>query len=333
MGMLAGLGSLGMGIGGMLAGSPASHVQTPQMWQMPWQTSAAQGALGGIQGLGQYNTYNIPKAQQITHGLVNNPYASAYQGGANVAGPLGQSQALGQYGVGQGLTALGAGTLPAWAGTVMNTAMDPQSALYARTLQQVQDQAGAQNAMAGVGTTPYGAGLTNMATTNFNIDWQNQQLQRQLAGLQGAGGALGTGANIAQTGQGMAAAAPGQYLTSSAIPYSTYGAIGQGQLSALTGMGQFGQQAANIPQMQLQDYLNYINAGTGATGAATGVGQLGLNQVGMGFGQNMANLGLGMYGAGRIGGAGYGVPGFGMSTGWGNTGGFNSPFMTGGWGY
>ena len=333
MGMLAGLGSLGMGAAGMIMGSPASNVQMPSMFQMPGMGSAAGGALGGIQGLQGYNTWNIPKAQQVTHGLVNNPYAPAYQAGAGTAGQLGQLQALGQYGVGQNLTNLGVNTLPSWAGTVMNTAMDPQQALYQRTLQQVQDQANANNAMAGVGTTPYGAGLTNQATTNFNIDWQNAQLQRQLAGLQGAGGALGTGANIAQVGQGLSASAPGQYLTSSAIPYSTYGAIGQGQLSALTGMGQFGQSASALQQQQIADYLNYIQQGTGATNAATGVAKTGLNQANLGFNQNLVNMSMLGGGLGALGAQGYGIGG----TGWGNSypGGnpMNAPFFQSGWNY
>lgn len=332
MGMLAGLGALGMGAYGLAAGSPASNVQLPQMWQAPGMNTAASGALGGIGGLNAYNLYNIPKAEKVTQGLVNNPYAPAYQAGANTAGGLGQLQALGQYGVGQNLTNLGVNTLPSWAGTVMNTAMDPQNALYARTLQQVQDQANANNAAAGVGTTPYGAGLTNQATTNFNIDWQNAQLQRQLAGLSGAGGALGTGANIAQVGQGLSASAPGQFLQSSAIPYSTYGAIGQGQLGALGQLGQFGQAASTLPQQSIQDYLAYIGAGNQATNAATGVAQQGLNQANLGFNQNLVNMSMLGGGLGALGASGYGIGG----TGWGNyyPGGspVNTPFFQQGWG-
>lgn len=333
MGMMAGLGSLGMGAAGMIMGSPASNVQMPQMWQMPNQGAAAGGALQGIGNLGQYNTYNIPAAQRITQGLVHSPYAGAYQQGAGTAGQLGQLQALNQYGIGQGITGLGMNQLAPYAGQVMNTAMDPQQALYQRTLQQVRDQTGAAGAATGTGMTPYGAGVQNQALSNFNIDWQNQQLQRQIAGLGAAGGALGQAGGLAQLGQGMAAAAPGQYLQGAGLPYGVQQQIGGAQMGALGALGQYGQQASQIPQQQIADYLNYINAGTGATNAATGVGGLGLQQAGMGFGQNLANLGLGLYGAGQIGGRGYGMPGFGSSSGWGNTGGFNTPFFQSGWNY
>lgn len=77
------------------------------------------------------------------------------------------------------------------AGQVMQTAFDPQQALYARTAQQLQDQTRAAESARGIGMTPYGAGVEGQTMANFNIDWQNQQLQRQLQGLAGAGSALG----------------------------------------------------------------------------------------------------------------------------------------------
>lgn len=79
--------------------------------------------------------------------------------------------------------------------SVWNTAQDPQSALYNRTQQQLVDQMNATNAMNGVAGSPYAAGLTNQGLSNFNIDWQNNQLSRQLQGLSGL-----TGANNAAGG-------------------------------------------------------------------------------------------------------------------------------------
>jgi hypothetical protein len=50
--------------------------------------------------------------------------------------------------------------------------------------------------------TPYGAAAEGNALSNFNIDWQDKQLMRQLAGLGSAtstyGGLIGAGSTAAQ---------------------------------------------------------------------------------------------------------------------------------------
>jgi hypothetical protein len=322
MGMIAGLGALGMGAYGLASGPPASNVQMPQMFQMPNQGAAASVALSGIGGLNAFNTYNIPGAQQATQGMLNPSQASWYGAGANQAAIFGQNQAMDQYRTGQAVTGLGMNQLAPFAGQVMNTAMDPQSQLYNYLYGQNQQQAMAVNAASGVGTTPYGAGLTNQADQLFNMNWQNQQLGRQIAGLGAAGGALGQAGSLAQVGSGLSAAAPGQLLQSAGLPYAVQQQIGGGQMGALSGLGQFGTAASGMNQQAISDYLAYINAGTGATSAATGVGQLGLNQANMGFNQGLTNQFMLGGGIGAIGARGYGVPGFGQSSSWGN---FNTP--------
>jgi hypothetical protein len=74
------------------------------------------------------------------------------------------------------------------ANQVLQTGFDPQHQLYDRTAQQVGDRANALNAMYGLNTSAAGAGLANDASRNFNIDWQNAQLGRQVQAL----GAYGT---------------------------------------------------------------------------------------------------------------------------------------------
>lgn len=273
LGGLAGLGSLASGIGGLFG----AGAQAPPQFNMPGMGQAASSALSGIGGLGQYNLYapNIGTAQNITSSLVNNPYAGAYQQGALTAGGMGQQAALNQYGLG--------GQLGAAGGAVLGTAFDPQSQLYNYTLAQTMAQQNAQNAAAGVGTTPYGAGLQDQNIAQFNMNWQNQQLARQLQGLQGAGGAY-------QTAAGLQGAAPQQYLTASAMPYSTYAGIGQGQLGALTGLGQFGQAASTLPQQQIQDYTSYLQTGNQAASVANqqavtqaALQNMYMNQIGAGL--------------------------------------------------
>jgi len=71
-----------------------------------------------------------------------------------------------------------------------NTALDPQQQLQDRTQQRVVDASRAGSSARGLAMSPYSAGIENEAVKNFNIDWQNQQLNRQVAGtnaLVGAG--------------------------------------------------------------------------------------------------------------------------------------------------
>src|SRR5262249_53792898 len=212
---------------------------TSAMGLIPTQNSV----LAGIPGLSQYNTYAIPGAQGITNNLVNNTGIPGFQQGAGTAGGMGMAAGLNQFGAGGSL--YGAG------GAVLGTGFDPQQALYNRTLQQVQDQTRAGKAAAGVATSPYGAGIEAQQTRDFNIDWQNAQLQRQLSALQGAGSAFGQASNLQS-------AAPGTFLQGSAIPYLTNQQIGQDQFRALQQMGQFGQGAATIPQQQIGDWMNFL---------------------------------------------------------------------------
>jgi hypothetical protein len=296
MGGLAALGSLGLGAYGASQGPPAAGVNIPQPW------GGVGGALSGAQtesahGLPQYNLWNLPLAQQTSMGLFNNPYAAQYQTAAGQTSPYVTGAALNQYGAGGGLYGGGYG--------VMQTGFDPQQALYQRTAQQVQDQTRAAESASGVATTPYGAGIEAQTMKDFNIDWQNAQLQRQLSALSGAGSAFGQGAQMQQQ-------APLSYLQGQALPYSTFGAIGGQQMGALSGLGQFGQSASQIPQQQI---ANMLNLGSVGGGQAYGAGTLGLQQAQQGYNQ-MAGYGQGMFG---------GLGGLANYTGWGGGG--------GGWGY
>ncbi len=236
-------------LGGLFGGNQVPQGPPPINVQ---GTGATQGnVLGGIQGLGQYNTYDIPGAQQYTNQLLNNPGTAGYLQGAGQAGQMGMQAGTNAFGAGGQLYGMG--------NQVFNTAFDPQSALYARTQQQLQDQTRASQAARGIQSSPYGAGVENKAMSDFNIDWQNQQLQRQLQGLQGAGNAFGQGAGLQSGGVGM-------YQQGSAMPYMANQQVGQNQMAALGQLGQFGQQAAQIPQQQIQDWQQYLNYGNQAAG-------------------------------------------------------------------
>lgn len=130
------------------------------------------------------------------------------------------------------------GALAPYASSALQTGFDPQQALYQRTQQQVQDQTNSQNAMSGVASTPYGAAVADQANSNFNIDWQNQQLQRQQTGAQTAEGLLGAGTSA---------------------------------LNAGTSANQAGfQLGSGINQQAIADFLAYLSGNTANSAAFTG---------------------------------------------------------------
>lgn len=316
MGFTSGLVGVGGALAGMFGGGGASSVNLPQQWNMPNMTGAATGAYGGIGNLAPLTNegYNaLPYAESLFNQMYGNQYAAGAQGGAGVASGMGTSAATGAYGAGNALMGAGVSALP-YGQQIMNTAFDPQQALYARTAQQTTDQTRAGLEARGMDNTPYGAGVEGQTMANFNIDWQNAQLQRQIQGagglnniFSGAGGAINQGAGIANT-------AAGQYLTASGMPYATNVGIGQNQQGAINNLIGTGQSGANLANVSIQDYLAYVQGGTNQQNANNATAQLGLNQSQMAFNQNMG------YGSAL----GQGAAALGK--GWGNTS--TSPFAT-----
>lgn len=211
-----------------------------------------------------YPQYALPQYQQISNDLVNNPYAQgAQQAGVNAgayAGQLAGQQAQGS----QTLQNMGNQAAP-YGQQILQTGFDPQSALYNRTQQQTMDQLQAANAMSGLSGSPYGAGVVGQGISNFNIDWQNQQLQRQATAASGYGAlnnAVGqdfSGANALGTG------AVGNYQNAGAIPYTTSTGISQTQLGGLGALGA-GIQGSYAPAQTLaNDYQSYLGLGNNAT--------------------------------------------------------------------
>lgn len=142
--------------------------------------------------------------------------------------------------------AAGIAPLQQGAQRVMQTAFDPQSALYNQLLNQTQQQAAVANAQTGA-YGPYAAGSINDAIRNYNINWQNQQLARQTQGLGAAGTAYGTAGQLGIGAGGLYGAA-GQELARAA-------GIGTeaGQLYGTA--GQLYDRAGNLTNQAAQLYL------------------------------------------------------------------------------
>lgn len=114
-----------------------------------------------------------------------------------------------------------------------NTALDPRHELYGRTAQQLQDQVRSSDSAHGVAMSPFSAGVENKAMSDFNIDWNNAQLGRQVAGTGALAGANQAATGIGQLGLGNRQFGAGQtgantnaFLT--ALSRMTGGATGMG---------------------------------------------------------------------------------------------------------
>lgn len=185
---------------------------------------------------------------------------------ANAAGVGGWEQGLGQQLAGA------YAPLQQGAGQVMQSGMDPQNALYARTAQQLQEQIRAAEAARGIAMTPYGAGVEGQTMANFNIDWQNQQLQRQLAALQGAGGALGQyGAGVAG-GAGLAQQGAGFPIGAMAGLFGAQNEALQPQIAANQAQQQMLMSLFSNQQQQQQQARQNQLSGLGGLGSLIGTG-------------------------------------------------------------
>lgn len=305
-------------VGASVAGAATSSLLSPSGGGTSSSSGQPYYTPGGL-GAADQAWQDLLTSQQ---GLYNagNPYAGGYQGAANYAGnrfwDLG-NQATNVAGIqyAQSDAARQAQQYLQGAGRdVFNLALDPQNALYNRTQQQLTDQVNAGQALRGLGTSAVGGSEYNQAMSNFNIDWQNQQLNRALQGAQGLSGLYGQAGNYAQASaqdlaQGLGAYNTGAnaYLQAGQTPYGAANTIQNQQLAQAQGI-----------QGQIIPYLNY---GQGAVGNAYAAGSQNAGAAGALVNQGIQGLGSAAqnYFAGSGGGGGYGYSGpgslFGGSTG------------------
>lgn len=263
----AGLSIMGS-LGGMFGGGD-DKPEAPKTYQPQWALDADRSAIYGTNQLPSYNAYsqNYGQAQDITQNLVNNPYAAQFQQGANATAGLGWNTGLNQTGAGNDLMAAGQGMLP-YAQSILQTGFDPQNDLYKRTLQQTTEQQRAGQTARGIAMTPYGAGLENQALSNFNMDWQNNLLNRQNTAAQGAGYLANSGGNAINLGQNVSTLGLQTLQNASSLPYATANTIGGNQLGALGTFGQFGKGATDLANVPIQNYLQYLGLTNQAGGVA-----------------------------------------------------------------
>ncbi len=142
---------------------------------------------------------------------------------------------------------------------IQSQAFDPQNALYQRTMQQLQDQTRAGLEARGLGMDPFGAGVEGSTMSNFNIDWQNQQLQRETQGAQAIGSLAQEGAGLQQSGaqlQNQAAQATADF---SQAPMDLWNSIMQTQTDAVNQYQDYGLKAMIPGQMTFKNWQDVQN--------------------------------------------------------------------------
>lgn len=189
------------------------------------------GALGNQVGTDALALYNRGMATDWQ------PYLNASQQAGDMMSGL--SPLATQYGdrlSGLGDAAVLQGGRMFDAGNLMwDRALDPQNALRDRMMHDISQRSRAGSTARGYGMSPYAGGLESQALSNFDIDWENNMLNRLGMGMQG----LSTGTQGGLQANQMA----GQDWTS---------ALGLYQLAP-----QFMQQGASMPlqaRQAMQDY-------------------------------------------------------------------------------
>lgn len=310
--------------------------------------SGLAGLSGGI--LGMKNAGDLPRGynyyqdgydanselwnalQSITQGAktANPQLNAAYQNllGIDTSGLIGAGEQAGQqFGGLADLAQLYGGQLGQQANQqfsagqdIYNLARDPNNQLHDRMQQQVVDANRSGQSARGIGMSPYGAGLENQAVSNFNMDWQNNLLNRASTGINSMDqanylGGMDLGNSMASFGQ-----APGYTMSAGQAPIqaqqTAYGlpidwtqmymqGLGSTQGNVASGMGSYlqGTQGAQnqmySTDLQRADLHNQMQQQ--AQYGLAGGGQSSTNFMGgsqSGFGNPMNWIGMGGMGGG-----------------------------------
>ena len=274
--------SIAGSIGASLAGNVLGSVLGPDTPDAPnyqtWQPGYTGQADQQWYNLSQANQKNNPyqqyaqQFQDVYNKQYNNPYAAQAQTASNNAGNAYTTIGNQSVGNAQNLGGQSMAMLP-YIQQILQTSLDPQGALYNRTLQQTQDQQRVGQAARGVTMSPYGAGLENQALNNFNIDWQNNALQRQATGLGSATSALTGATNTASAANNLGTAGAGAIQQGGALPYQTAQGQGTDQYNALSNLVNSSLGTNQLNSANMAALLSYMGLGANQSNAQGGFTQ------------------------------------------------------------
>ena len=230
--------------------------------QMGTNAQSAQNAgTGYLNSLNQSNAINYNPYQQAAN------QAGAQYG--QLAGVAGQQEQ--QYGQAAQTAQNQQSSLYGAGNTIMNQAMDPNMAQYNQYANQLGGQVNAGQAARGLGNSPVGGQEYNNAMSNFNTQWNTQQLQNMATGanamgqLNNAGVQQGQlqGANMAAQ-QAAGANQAGYTQQSGAVPLNAQQYVAQQPGAAANAYTQGMQGINNIYQQQGNLGTSYMNGGISA---------------------------------------------------------------------
>lgn len=164
----------------------------PASFQMPNQTQAANNAYDAIGGMEA-----MPNFPQQTY--------DAYAPGATqqISQPTGYNPAD-TVAMGNNISRLPQEYLP-YVRDMMAEGFNDNNEVYGRAAHNLTEQVRSGLGVRGLASGPYGAGVENQAMSDFNLDWQDRQLDRMtsafgaaLPGFATAGQQMGYGQDVAQ---------------------------------------------------------------------------------------------------------------------------------------
>jgi hypothetical protein len=268
VGIAAGLNSI---FNGPSAPNPSDY-----MYYNPYQSGIA------ATNWTNANLSAIPLEQQLS-GAVTPSLLSAI--GSGLATPTGSLNALppqlqqaygGMANTDQLYAALlgrtGANALTSLPQAGMSTylnALDPQNALHDKLLSSVLEQSGAGQAQRGIQIGGQGQALSDEAGSNFEMNWANQLLGRQVQGLTALEQATNTGAqagtNTLNASSNMFGQVPGALTGAATAPQAPASLQSQFLSSILQQLGGAYQTYGVGPYQQIQNQaIPFLSQGAGA---------------------------------------------------------------------
>lgn len=270
-------GMLGSAVSGGFGGSSMPSYNGSSIYQPTNMAGANQDWNTQEQANIANNPYtaNNSNLNNLLSSVWTNPYGGAAQTSANTAGGALTSTGNAQLGAANNDYVMATGDQNA-ANQVLNTAFDPQSALYKQSLQNLNDQVNANEAARGITMGGVGSQILNNADAQFNTDWQAQQLANQVQGLQAASGANVNASNINAQGGNIATQGAGNIAQGGMLPYTTYTNDIGNQLNTAAPIMGTQAQANTLNQNNIDSLLQYMGYGTKAGTAQTGAAQTAL---------------------------------------------------------
>ena len=263
------MGGAVSGVVGGLFGSSNTPSQPNLNVYQPTGTAAADTSFQTLlnqQVANNYNQQYAPQAISTFNQQYTNPYAAPYQSAATNAGNALTQTGNNAVGASGQLNAAALAGLPG-ATQVLNMGFDPRNAVYNQTLQRLNDQTNVNAAQNGLTGSPYQASVANAAGSNFNIDWQNQQLQRALQGLQGYDSAVSSAGNELSRAGSLGTAGAEAMSQGGQVPYAASNSISGNQNQALVQLLNILNGGNTNIQQSLGDYMKYLQLGTGQSNA------------------------------------------------------------------